>query len=121
MIKNWSFFALMVSGSAFWASVESVRGQTVERDTTITGPRGRTVQRQVEIQRRPGDDRSAGSDQASRGNLRSTGSNPAFTGRGTSQRRTSVRTRPGGRGFRGRWLWARPCRLSGLDCWPPRC
>src|SRR5215469_15240205 len=29
-------------------------GQTVERDTTITGPRGRTIQRQVEIQRGPG-------------------------------------------------------------------
>lgn len=31
-----------------------LRGQTVERDTTITGPRGRTIQRQVEVQRGPG-------------------------------------------------------------------
>ncbi len=31
-----------------------VRGQTEERDTTITGPRGRTIQRQVEVQRGPG-------------------------------------------------------------------
>ena len=28
-------------------------GQTVERDTTITGPRGRTINRQVEVQRGP--------------------------------------------------------------------
>ena len=29
-------------------------GQTVERDTTITGPRGRSIKRQVEVQRGPG-------------------------------------------------------------------
>jgi hypothetical protein len=38
---------LVVGGS--WAS-----GQVVERDTTITGPRGRTLQRQVTTQRGPG-------------------------------------------------------------------
>jgi hypothetical protein len=32
----------------------SARGQTVERETTITGPRGRSIQRQVEVQRGPG-------------------------------------------------------------------
>jgi hypothetical protein len=31
-----------------------VSGQTLERDTTITGPRGRTIQRQVEVQRGAG-------------------------------------------------------------------
>jgi HEAT repeats len=29
-------------------------GQTVERDTTITGPRGRSIKREVEVQRGPG-------------------------------------------------------------------
>ena len=38
----------------WWASAMPLSGQTVERDTTITGPRGRTVERQVEIQRKPG-------------------------------------------------------------------
>jgi hypothetical protein len=32
----------------------SAGSQTVERDTTITGPRGRSIERQVEIQRTPG-------------------------------------------------------------------
>jgi hypothetical protein len=35
-------------------SAVTASGQTVERDTTITGPRGRTMQRQVETQRGPG-------------------------------------------------------------------
>jgi HEAT repeats len=46
---------------AFWAmalgslaTAVGAVGQTVERDTTITGPRGRTIQRQVEVQRGPG-------------------------------------------------------------------
>ncbi len=39
---------------AFWFSALPLCGQTVERDTTVTGPRGRTVERQVEIQRKPG-------------------------------------------------------------------
>jgi hypothetical protein len=37
-----------------WASAMPLSGQTIERDTTITGPRGRTLERQVEIQRKPG-------------------------------------------------------------------
>jgi hypothetical protein len=41
--------------ASFWlVSAMPLCGQTVERDTTITGPRGRTVERQVEIQRKPG-------------------------------------------------------------------
>jgi hypothetical protein len=39
---------------AWSPSVVPARGQTFERDTTVTGPRGRTIQRQVEIQRGPG-------------------------------------------------------------------
>jgi len=54
MTKTRSFFALLVVGLAWWVSVETAVGQTVERDTTITGPRGRTLERQVEIQRGPG-------------------------------------------------------------------
>jgi HEAT repeats len=38
----------------WWSSTIPLPGQTIERDTAITGPRGRTVERQVEIQRRPG-------------------------------------------------------------------
>ncbi len=33
---------------------EPALGQTVERDTTVTGPRGRSIQRKVEVQRGPG-------------------------------------------------------------------
>lgn len=39
---------------AWWVSAMPLSGQTVERNTTITGPGGRTVERQVEIQRKPG-------------------------------------------------------------------
>ncbi len=39
---------------AWWVSAMPLSGQTIERDTTITGPGGRTVERQVEIQRKPG-------------------------------------------------------------------
>jgi hypothetical protein len=39
---------------ALWFSAMPLCGQTFERDTTVTGPRGRTVERQVEIQRKPG-------------------------------------------------------------------
>ena len=48
------FFALLILGCAMANSNGVLRGQEVERDTTITGPRGRTIQRQVEIQRKPG-------------------------------------------------------------------
>jgi HEAT repeats len=37
-----------------WVLALPLSGQTIERDTTITGPRGRTLDRQVEIQRKPG-------------------------------------------------------------------
>jgi len=54
MIRKKSLFASLVVGLAWWLPVVSARGQTVERDTTITGPRGRTLERKVEIQRGPG-------------------------------------------------------------------
>ena len=44
-------FTLGMVALAFGALAE---GQTIERDTTITGPRGRTIQRDVEIKRGPG-------------------------------------------------------------------
>jgi hypothetical protein len=47
-------FALILLGYGLVNPGGMVRGQTVERDTTITGPRGRTIQRQVEVQRGPG-------------------------------------------------------------------
>jgi hypothetical protein len=53
-MKKWSCLTAFVWAVAWWPCVISARGQTLERDTTITGPRGRTVERQVEIQRRPG-------------------------------------------------------------------
>ena len=55
-MKNWKrFFASAVLGCGVANSSGVLHGQEVlERDTTITGPRGRTIQRQVEIQRKPG-------------------------------------------------------------------
>jgi hypothetical protein len=54
-VKNWkSFVALVVMGSGLANPTGVLRGQTVERDTTITGPRGRSIQRQVQVQRSPG-------------------------------------------------------------------
>src|SRR5262249_5589640 len=53
-MKSWSVLAAIMVVLAWWAGVESARGQTLERDMTITGPRGRSVERQVEVQRRPG-------------------------------------------------------------------
>ena len=54
-MKNWNrFFALVVLGCGMANPNGVLRGQEVERDTTITGPRGRTIQRQVDIQRKPG-------------------------------------------------------------------
>jgi hypothetical protein len=40
-------------GIACWVSAMPVSAQTIERDTTITGPRGNTIERQVEIKRTP--------------------------------------------------------------------
>ncbi len=48
VVGSWSLAMVL------WASGMPVSGQTVERDTTVTGPRGRTIERQVEIQRKPG-------------------------------------------------------------------
>jgi hypothetical protein len=47
-------FGLVVSGLAGFFSSPLAISQTVERDTKITGPRGRSINRQVEIQRTPG-------------------------------------------------------------------
>ena len=41
-------------GIAWWVSTMPLAGQTIERDTTITGPRGNSIERQVEIKRAPG-------------------------------------------------------------------
>ncbi len=55
MIRMKSFFGVLALGIwLWWISGSLAIGQTVERDTTITGPRGRTIERQVEIQREPG-------------------------------------------------------------------
>jgi hypothetical protein len=43
-----------ILGIAWWASTMPLVGQTIERDTTITGPRGNSIERQVEIKRTPG-------------------------------------------------------------------
>jgi HEAT repeats len=41
-------------GLVWWLLAVPSQGQTIERDTTITGPRGNSIERQVEIQRKPG-------------------------------------------------------------------
>ncbi len=54
-MKDWTcFFSLVVVGCGLANPSGVLHGQTVERDTTITGPRGRSIQRQVEVQRSPG-------------------------------------------------------------------
>lgn len=50
--KDW--LAAVVCGSCLAGACAGASGQTFERNTTITGPRGRSIDRQVEIQRRPG-------------------------------------------------------------------
>ena len=47
-------YAISVCASCLIVQGGRVLGQDVERDTTITGPRGRTIQRHVDIQRGPG-------------------------------------------------------------------
>ncbi len=54
MIGMKKLFGLMALGIGGFVSGSLSMGQTVERDTTITGPRGRTIKRQVEVQRGPG-------------------------------------------------------------------
>ncbi|HZW34705.1 MAG TPA: HEAT repeat domain-containing protein [Isosphaeraceae bacterium] len=54
-MRNWKpLLAIAVFAGSWGGSGGVARGQTFERDTTITGPRGRTIQRQVEIKRGPG-------------------------------------------------------------------
>jgi hypothetical protein len=47
-------FVVGVVGIAWCGWCGSLQAQTVERDTTITGPRGRSIERKTEIQRKPG-------------------------------------------------------------------
>ena len=51
--RKW-LFAVAACGWILTGQGMAVLGQEVERDTTITGPRGRSIQRQVEVQRGPG-------------------------------------------------------------------
>ena len=53
MIRLKIFFGLTALGFGAIVCGSSAIGQTVERDTTITGPRGRSINRQVEVQRGP--------------------------------------------------------------------
>jgi hypothetical protein len=50
-MKN--LFGLIALGFAEIVTGSAAIGQTIERDTTVTGPRGRTINRQVEVQRTP--------------------------------------------------------------------
>ena len=54
MIK-WSRIGVVLGLLAFcnWVTVRSI-AQTIERNTKVTGPRGRSIDRQVDIQRGPG-------------------------------------------------------------------
>ena len=118
MIRMKSLFGLMALGIGEIVSGSLAIGQTVERDTTITGPRGRTIKRQVEVQRRPGwIDRSV---QIQRPGEHSIGRCKFSARRRRGGRRWAARGRalPG---FRGPWWSARPCRHSDLACWPRRC
>ena len=54
MNRRRNLFASRIFGVLCLVAVASASGQTIERDTTITGPRGRSIQRQVEVQRGPG-------------------------------------------------------------------
>ena len=54
MIRMRRFVGLFGLGNGACSFGTCVDAQTVERDTTITGPRGRTIKRHVEIQRGPG-------------------------------------------------------------------
>ena len=51
MKKGKWLFAVVVCGWILAGQGMAVLGQEVERDTTITGPRGRSIQRQVDVQR----------------------------------------------------------------------
>ena len=54
MLKMKSLLGLVAFGVLELVSGSPAIAQTVERDTTVTGPRGRTIKRQVEVQRTPG-------------------------------------------------------------------
>jgi HEAT repeats len=52
--KSKRYFAALLCAGCLAGQGLPAAGQTEERDTTITGPRGRTIQRDVEVQRGPG-------------------------------------------------------------------
>ncbi len=54
MIGRRNLFASWIFGTGCLVVCATAWGQTVERDTTITGPRGRSIERKVEVQRTPG-------------------------------------------------------------------
>ena len=54
MVRMKTLVRSSVSGDRVVGFNDAVVGPDVERDTTITGPRGRSIERQVEIQRNPG-------------------------------------------------------------------
>lgn len=54
MRKDKKLGAVLVCAGCLAGVGPWVGAQTFERDTTITGPRGRTIERDVQIQRRPG-------------------------------------------------------------------
>jgi hypothetical protein len=54
MLKTKTLVGSWTLAIVWWASGMPLSGQTIERETTVTGPRGRSVERQTEIQRKPG-------------------------------------------------------------------
>ncbi len=98
---------LLILGIVGVVAINEAHGQTIERDTTITGPRGRTINRDVEIQRRPGSiERSI--------QIQRPG--------GTFERQVQVQRAPGwrppigGPGPRGAWL-PRPVIVGARGVW----
>jgi len=52
-MRPWIGAAFALAAAA-WLAGATARGQVIERDTKVTGPRGRTIERQVRTQRGPG-------------------------------------------------------------------
>ncbi len=54
MIRSYRLGVWLTVSGLIWLAAPSMHAQTVQRDTRVTGPRGRTIDRQVDIQRGPG-------------------------------------------------------------------
>jgi HEAT repeats len=54
MVIRRKLLSWMIVSLGIWEGMGFSIGQTYERDTTITGPRGRSIERKVEVQRTPG-------------------------------------------------------------------